>query len=81
MRAQREKQSGGLFRHPRACRRRRSAVTGDSRPGHHQQSAQKSRLLLVELEDLNPYLSILEVDPQTRDRFMQDFVQALEQAM
>ena len=38
------------------------------------------RLLLVELEDLNPYLSVLEVDPQTRDRFMKDFVAALEQA-
>ena len=39
------------------------------------------RLLLVELEDLNPYLSVLEVDPQTRDRFMHDFISALKQAM
>ena len=39
-----------------------------------------SRLLLVELEDLNPYLSLLEVDAQTRAQFMQDFVAALEKA-
>ena len=38
------------------------------------------RLLLVELEDLNPYLSLLEVDAQTRAQFMQDFVAALEKA-
>ena len=39
-----------------------------------------SRLLLVELEDLNPYLSLLEVDAQTRAQFMKDFVAALEKA-
>ena len=39
-----------------------------------------SRLLLVELEDLNPYLSLLKVDAQTRAQFMQDFVAALEKA-
>ena len=37
-------------------------------------------LMLVELEDLNPYLSLLEVDAQTRAQFMQDFVAALEKA-
>ena len=39
------------------------------------------RLLLVELEDLNPYLSLLEVDEQTRERFMQDFISAIEESM
>ncbi len=37
------------------------------------------QLLLVELEDLNPYLSLLELDEETRERFMQDFVQLLRQ--
>lgn len=35
-------------------------------------------LLLVELEDLNPYLSLLETNEITRKRFMQDFIQALQ---
>lgn len=35
------------------------------------------RLLLVELEDLNPYLSILEVDEHARERFMRDWIRAL----
>ncbi len=35
------------------------------------------RLLLVELEDLNPYLSLLELDAETRDRFVTDVVAAL----
>lgn len=39
------------------------------------------RLLLVELEDLNPYLSLLEVDEQTREQFMQDFISAIEEAI
>lgn len=39
------------------------------------------RLLLVELEDLNPYLSLLEVDEQTREQFMQDFISAIDEAM
>lgn len=34
-------------------------------------------LLLVELEDLNPYLSILEVDQEIREKFMEDFISAL----
>ena len=38
------------------------------------------RLLLVELEDLNPYLSLLDVDANTRNRFLKDFVCALEEA-
>ena len=37
------------------------------------------RLLLVELEDLNPYLSILELDCKTRERFMNDFMNALKE--
>lgn len=36
------------------------------------------RLLLMELEDLNPYLSILEVDADTRERFMKDLIAALQ---
>lgn len=39
------------------------------------------RLLLVELEDLNPYLSLLEVDEPTRERFMQDFISAIDEAV
>lgn len=35
-------------------------------------------LLLVELEDLNPYLSILDLDSQTRDKFIDDLILALE---
>ena len=37
------------------------------------------RLLLVELEDLNPYLSLLELDSKTRERFMNDFMNALKE--
>ena len=36
-------------------------------------------LLLVELEDLNPYLSILEVDDVTRDNFIEDLIVALNE--
>lgn len=39
------------------------------------------RLLLVELEDLNPYLSLLDVDERTRNTFMRDFTQALRTAI
>ena len=39
------------------------------------------RLLLVELEDLNPYLSLLEVDEPTREHFMQDFISAIDEAV
>jgi len=38
------------------------------------------QLLLVELEDLNPYLSLLETEERVRDRFMQDFEEALQNA-
>jgi hypothetical protein len=34
-------------------------------------------LLLVELEDLNPYLSLLLLDQRSRDQFMRNFRQAL----
>ena len=37
------------------------------------------RLLLVELEDLNPYLSLLELDSKTRERFMNDFMNTLKE--
>ena len=37
-------------------------------------------LLLVELEDLNPYLSIDLLDAPTRDRFLTHFADALERA-
>lgn len=37
------------------------------------------KLLLVELEDLNPYLSILEVDEPTRERFVKDWIEALNE--
>ena len=35
---------------------------------------QEGELLLVEHEDLNPYLSILELDEETRDRFIEDMI-------
>lgn len=37
-------------------------------------------LLLVELEDLNPYLSLDRLDETTRDRFLDDFTEALSRA-
>lgn len=42
--------------------------------------AKDGRLLLVELEDLNPYLSLLEVDEKTRNTFMADFINAIDNA-
>lgn len=38
---------------------------------------QDGRLLLVELEDLNPYLSVLELDEETRETFITDLISAL----
>ena len=38
---------------------------------------QDGRLLLVELEDLNPYLSILNLDEKMQSRFISDMVQVL----
>ena len=38
-------------------------------------------LLLVELEDLNPYLSLLQTAPQTQERFLRDLIAALEHAL
>jgi len=35
---------------------------------------QDGKLLLVELEDLNPYLSILELDENTREKFIMDLI-------
>jgi hypothetical protein len=35
------------------------------------------QLLLVELEDLNPYLSILEVDVLVREQFVKDLIECL----
>lgn len=37
---------------------------------------QDGKLLLVELEDLNPYLSILELDGETREIFIKDMINA-----
>lgn len=37
---------------------------------------QDEKLLLVELEDLNPYLSILELDEETRGLFIKDLIDA-----
>lgn len=39
------------------------------------------QLLLVELEDLNPFLSLLEVNETTRDQFMCDFVEAINSVL
>lgn len=36
------------------------------------------RLLLVELEDLNPYLSLLKLDEETRETFVTDMISALQ---
>ena len=40
---------------------------------------QEGELLLVELEDLNPYLSILELDKKTQDKFIGDMIKAMKQ--
>ncbi len=37
---------------------------------------QSGELLLVELEDLNPYLSVLELDDHTREQFINDLIDA-----
>ena len=37
----------------------------------------EGQLLLVELEDLNPDRSILEVDNSTREQFVKDWVESL----
>lgn len=39
------------------------------------------RLLLVELEDLNPYLSLDLLDTETRDSFVRDFEESLRSAL
>ena len=39
------------------------------------------RLLLVELEDLNPFLAILDLDEDTRNMFMGEFIAALKGSM
>ena len=38
-------------------------------------------LLLVELEDLNPYLSILELDDATRGKFLTDWIDVLDRML
>ena len=38
----------------------------------------EGELLLVELEDLNPYLSVLELDEKTRSDFMNHLITALK---
>lgn len=39
------------------------------------------RLLLVELEDLNPFLSLDALGPEARDRFVSNFIDALKTAL
>ena len=39
------------------------------------------RLLLVELEDLNPFLSVLDLDDETGNTFMREFIAALKGSM
>lgn len=36
------------------------------------------KLLLIELEDLNPYLSLLELDEKTRETFVANMVNVLK---
>lgn len=42
---------------------------------------QTGELLLVELEDLNPYLSLAETDEKTRERFIADMIKAMEEML
>ena len=42
----------------------------------HQIKNKDGKLLLVELEDLNPYLSILELDEETREIFIKNMIDA-----
>ncbi len=41
----------------------------------------EGKLLLVELEDLNPYLSLSSLDDKCRDSFMKDFIKVLQSYM
>ncbi|MDT3428612.1 hypothetical protein J2Z22_004205 [Paenibacillus forsythiae] len=41
----------------------------------------QGELLLVELEDLNPYLSLLELRPDVRQRFVEQFRRSLQTAL
>ena len=36
------------------------------------------KLLLVELEDLNPYLSLLDLDEDTRKKFVNDLIEVIK---
>ncbi|MBR0473106.1 MAG: hypothetical protein IJI98_10475 [Methanosphaera sp.] len=36
------------------------------------------KLLLVELEDLNPYLSLSSLDEETKNQFMEDFIKTIQ---
>ncbi|MFD1775861.1 hypothetical protein [Paenibacillus rhizophilus] len=41
----------------------------------------QGELLLVELEDLNPYLSLLELTPDIRQRFVESLKHSLQKAI
>lgn len=43
--------------------------------------SEQGELLLVELEDLNPYLSLLELTPETRQKFVEAMKQSLHKAL
>lgn len=43
--------------------------------------SEQGELLLVELEDLNPYLSLLELTPETRQNFVEAMKQSLHKAL
>jgi hypothetical protein len=42
---------------------------------------EEGKLLLVELEDLNPYLSLLEISPKLRDKFVGDLKSSLKKVL
>jgi hypothetical protein len=42
---------------------------------------EQGQLLLVELEDLNPYLSLLEISPELRDKFIRELKVSLQKLL
>lgn len=42
---------------------------------------ENDQLLLVELEDLNPYLSLLDISPTLRDKFVTTLKSSIKKAL
>lgn len=42
---------------------------------------ERGNLLLVELEDLNPYLSVLELSSELKDKFIESFNKSISRVL